>query len=61
MRVDEEGHIVSFAKVVDEDNQGKPGSNDAEEAADADAEELVADLDSLDDGQTIEVAEDQED
>ena len=58
MRVTEEGRIVSFAKVVDEDNQAKPGSNDAEETADADAEALVADLDSLVDDQTIEVTED---
>ena len=58
MRVTEEGRIVSFAKVVDEDNQAKPGSNDAEETADTDAEELAADPDSPVDDQTIEVTED---
>jgi hypothetical protein len=55
MRVNEEGRIVSFAKVVDEENQGRPGDDsdsDAEGAdemaegveftSEADAEDLVA-------------------
>ena len=55
MRVNEEGRIVSFAKVVDEENQGRPGDDsdadaegademaeDVEFTAEADAEDLVA-------------------
>ncbi len=55
MRVNEEGRIVSFAKVVDEENQGRPGDDsdadaegademaeDVEFTEEADAEDLVA-------------------
>ena len=39
MRVDGSGRIVSFAKVVDEENQGKPGSE--EDGAEADDTETA--------------------
>ena len=34
MKVDEDSRIVSFAKVVDEDNQGRPETDDAEDSGD---------------------------
>ena len=40
MKVDEAGRIVSFAKVVDEEHQGRPGEEaDAAVSADAGSDE----------------------
>ena len=68
MRVNEEGRIVSFAKVVDEENQGKPGakSTDVDASSDEDPEEDGEDdeldliYDGLEDDEIEEVEEVQE-